>query len=496
MNLLPVLIIMPMATALLILAARSLPKAWHDAAAFLAVTGGALLSFVVQKQILAEGLLLFNPGAVVPGLGTICAADGLTGFMLITVNTVIAIITVYAISFTDRLDDAYLYHVLMLMLTAGLNGVLIAGDVFTLYVFMEIAVMSAYLLTSLNNEPASIEASFKYAIMGGISSLMILSAGAILYTGSGTLSFPGLALSWQHPDHLVAVLVMVLLVVGFGLKATLIPFSSWVPDAYCAAPAPVSAMFSGAVCKVVGIYALMRLMYSVFGCDPRVMTLLAWCALASILIGVTLALYQWNIKRLLAYHSISQIGYIMLGLSLGTPLGVAGGLLHLANHSVFKPLLFLNAGSIERATGAESLKDTGGLSVRMPVTGVTSLIASLSISGIPPFNGFWSKLMVILACIQVGKNGYAIVAVVGSILTLASFMKLQRYAFRGPLTQALHAAAEAPLLMRIAMILLAALCISMGILLLPGINEVFLEPAVNALMAGKHYVVEIERLMQ
>jgi multicomponent Na+:H+ antiporter subunit D len=269
-----------------------------------------------------------------------------------------------------------------------------------------------------------------------------------------------------------------------------------VPDAYSSAPAPVSGIFAGAVAKVAGIYALIRLLYNVFGFDPQVMGVLAWFSVASIVIGVTLALYQWNFKRLLAYHSISQIGYIMLGLSLGTPLGIAGGLLHLINHSVFKPLLFLNAGSIEDSTGATSLKEMGGLSQRMPVTAATSLIASLSISGIPPFNGFWSKLMIILACIQSGKFGFALIAIVGSILTLASFMKVQRYAFRGHLNQALQTVRDATLLMRVSMILLASLCVGMGILLLPGINEIFLHPAVHALTVGRHYAVEIERILQ
>ncbi|MEI8218091.1 MAG: proton-conducting transporter membrane subunit [Elusimicrobiota bacterium] len=496
MNLLPLLIIIPLLGAIIVLLMRSCAKPWHDAVTFITLIALSVIAVLVQTGVVSHGMMVFNPGSVVPGLGTIAVADGLTGLMLITINTVITCMVIFSIDYINRFEDSALYYFLILMTTAGLNGVLISGDLFTLYVFMEIAVISAYVLTAFTNEPESLEASFKYAVIGGVSSLLILCAIAFIYAETGSLSFHEIAIAWNRPEHFLTVLVMVLLIVGFGIKSTLIPFSSWVPDAYTAAPAPVAGIFSGAVSKVVGIYALMRLLYNIFGFDAHIMSVVGWLAVASIIIGVTLALYQWNFKRLLAYHSISQIGYMILGLSLGTPLGIAGGLMHLINHSVFKPLLFLNAGSIEHTSNATTLKDMGGLAQRMPVTGATSLIASLSISGIPPFNGFWSKLLIIFACVQSGKFGFAVIAVAGSILTLASFTKVQRYAFMGPLNRAAQSIGEATMLMRLSMIILAVLCVSMGVLLLPGVYEVFLEPAVRALTVGRHYGVAIEKLLQ
>jgi multicomponent Na+:H+ antiporter subunit D len=207
----------------------------------------------------------------------------------------------------------------------------------------------------------------------------------------------------------------------------------------------------------------------------------------SMLVGVTLALYQWDFKRLLAYHSISQIGYIVLGIGLGTPLGIIGGLFHLLNHSVFKSLLFMNAGSIERAAETRNLKELGGLSARMPVTAGTSLVASMSISGIPPLNGFWSKLVIIIACVQARQYWFAFFAALASILTLSSFLKVQRYAFFGYLKDALKDIREAPAVMTVPMLLLAALCISLGLLLVPGLDRYFLGLAANTLLAGRDF---------
>ena len=153
----------------------------------------------------------------------------------------------------------------------------------------------------------------------------------------------------------------------------------------------------------------------------------------SMVVGVVLALYQWDYKRLLAYSSISQVGYIILGFGLGTPLGILGALFHLVNHSVFKTLLFLTSGSVEYATGTRDLREMGGLREKMHITSWSSLVASFSISGVPPFSGFWSKLIIIIACVQAGKVWYGLIAVVVSLLTLSCFLRVQKYAFFGKL---------------------------------------------------------------
>lgn len=207
----------------------------------------------------------------------------------------------------------------------------------------------------------------------------------------------------------------------------------------------------------------------------------------SMLVGVLLALYQWDYKRLLAYHSISQVGYIILGIGLGTPLGILGGLFHLINHSVFKSLLFLTSGAVEYATGTRDLRKMGGLKEKMPVTASTSFIASMSIAGVPPFNGFWSKLLIILACIEAGRFWLGIIAVIASLLTLSSFLKVQKYAFFGKLNPEHNEVKEVPITMQVAMILLSILCIFLGLLLLPRLESAFLDPAVEVLRNGVNY---------
>ncbi len=218
-----------------------------------------------------------------------------------------------------------------------------------------------------------------------------------------------------------------------------------------------------------------------------ILQLLCILGVVSMIIGVLLALYQWDYKRLLAYHSISQIGYIILGIGLGTPLGILGGLFHLINHSIFKSLLFLTSGAVEYATGTRDLRQMGGLKNKMPTTATTSLIASMSIAGVPPLNGFWSKLIIILACIQTGRYWLGFIAVIGSLLTLASFLKVQKYAFFGPLNPKLEHVKEVPFSMRISMIILAIFCILMGLLLLPQIKTIVFDPAVKVLMDGIDY---------
>ncbi len=243
----------------------------------------------------------------------------------------------------------------------------------------------------------------------------------------------------------------------------------------------------GVLIKALGVYALCRIIFNVFGITIQISWLLVILALLSMVTGAFLAMGQWDLKRLLAYSSISQIGYIILGIGLGTPLGILGGLFHLFNHSIFKSLLFLDSGAIEYSTGTRDLQKMGGLTSRMPVTGTTSLIASMSIAGIPPFNGFWSKLIIIIAAVQAGRFGYAFWAVLISILTLAMYMKVMKYAFFGTIKEKLSQVKEAPLFMKLSMGTLAAICIAGGILLLPGVSEVFLQKATDVLLEGTKY---------
>jgi multicomponent Na+:H+ antiporter subunit D len=191
-------------------------------------------------------------------------------------------------------------------------------------------------------------------------------------------------------------------------------------------------------------------------------------------------------KRLMAYSSISQVGYIILGLSLGTPLGILGGLFHLFNHAFMKGLLFLNAGAVEKQTGSRDLRELGGLKEKMPFTAFTSLVGSLAISGVPPFNGFWSKLFIIVACVQTGNLWLAAAAVFGSILTMAAFLKIQKYAFFGQLKDKYKDLKEAPLAMNLSLGVLALACLVMGLAFTLVIGFL-INPAVVAVANGVGY---------
>jgi multicomponent Na+:H+ antiporter subunit D len=203
-------------------------------------------------------------------------------------------------------------------------------------------------------------------------------------------------------------------------------------------------------------------------------------------VAVLLAIGQWDFKRLLAYHSISQIGYVIFGIGLGTPLGIIGGLFHLFNHSLFKSLLFLNSGAVEYATGTRELEKVSGLSNNMPVTAGTSLVASLSIAGIPPFCGFWSKLIIIIAAFQAKNIFGAVVCILVSMVTLASFLKVQKYAFIRKLEELSPNIKEVPVFMKTAMVTLAILCVVVGLSFVPFIDNI-IKPAAGVLLEGTNY---------
>jgi multicomponent Na+:H+ antiporter subunit D len=285
-------------------------------------------------------------------------------------------------------------------------------------------------------------------------------------------------------------LALGLFICGFGLKAALVPFHAWLPDAHPSAPAPISAMLSGVLIKAIGVYVLARLLFNVFGAPPQVLFLLRILGMTSMVVGALLSIGQWDMKRLFAYSSISQVGYIILGLGIPAvkvagvmvPIGAIGALYHLMNHSVFKSLLFLNAGAVEYATGTRDMKQMGGLSRRMPVTGATSLVGSMSIAGIPPFNGFWSKLIIILACVMAGYYWLAFAAVAVSVLTLAILLKVQKHAFFGEPATSFTDIQRVPVLMATSMIVLAILCVAMAFLAVRGLYEpLIVQPAADVL---------------
>ena len=446
------------------------------------------LSVLAMWTIVTKGTLVYSVGSWKSPIGIALVLDGLTAFMLITVNLIAFSVSIYSISYMKRFTSKWKFYTLFLLMVAGMNGVVVTGDIFNLFVFLEIASVASYALVAFGTERHELEAAFKYTVMSTVGSLFILLGIVFLYSYTSTLNMADMAnILAQKSASSIIIMVSVLFIMGFGLKAALVPFHAWLPDAHPSAPAPISAMLSGVLIKSLGIYTLCRFFYNIIGINSSFSSILMILGTLSMVIGVFLAIGQWDFKRLLAYHSISQIGYVILGIGLGTPLGIIGGLFHLFNHSVFKSLLFLNSGAVEYATGTRDLKKMGGLMTRMPVTGTTTLIASMSIAGIPPFNGFWSKLIIIIAAVQANRLGYAFWAVLASILTLASFTKVMKYAFFGELRKIWSEIKEVPFFMKIAMVILALICVVGGVLLISNINEVFLKPASDVLLEGTKY---------
>jgi len=446
------------------------------------------LSLITVRIVATQGNLVYSVGSWNLPIGIALVLDGLTVFMLVTVNLMAFFIAIYSINYMERFTSKWKFYTLFLLMVAGMNGVVITGDMFNLFVFLEIASVASYALVAFGTERHELEAAFKYTVMSTVGSLFILLGIVFLYSYTSTLNMADMAnILAQKGASNITIMVSVLFIMGFGLKAALVPFHAWLPDAHPSAPAPISAMLSGVLIKSLGVYTLCRVFYNVIGINSSLSLVLMVLGTLSMVIGVFLAIGQWDFKRLLAYHSISQIGYVILGIGLGTPLGIIGGLFHLFNHSVFKALLFLNSGAVEYATGTRDLQKMGGLMTKMPITGTTSLVASMSIAGIPPFNGFWSKLIIIIACVQANRLGYAFWAVLASILTLASFMKVMKYAFFGKLRDKWNKVEEVPVFMKFAMIILALICVVGGVLLISNINEVFLKPASDVLLEGIKY---------
>jgi len=329
---------------------------------------------------------------------------------------------------------------------------------------------------------------------------MILLGIGMIYWLFGTLNIADVSnLIAEKINFKVLFFIQALFLMGFGLKAALVPFHSWLPDAHSSAPSSISAMLSGVLIKAVGVYVIIRLFFNMFTISHKTGLVILVIGVLSMVIGVFLAIGQWDIKRLLAYHSISQMGYVITGIGVGlmllannksvylATLAIFGGIFHLFNHALFKGLLFLTAGSVEYRTNTRDMRKIGGLSKKMPFTNFSSLFASLAIAGIPPFNGFFSKLIIIIALIKAKYYISSLFAVIVSIITLSSFLKLQRYTFFEKLNENWKNVKESPFSMSFTMVFLAILCLITSLLLIPGFYNKFFAPAINVLINSGEY---------
>jgi len=472
---------------------RGRPASWIGNATTLALLILALLRLGDQA--------VYRIGRWTLPLGINLVLDGLSGLMLITTAVVAAAVMVFSVRYMDRYTARAKFLSLLLLMVTGMNGVILSGDLFNLFVFLEIASIASYALVAFGCDHEELEAGFKYMVLGSVASMFILLGVALTYGLTGALNMAYAAQGLRLvAGTLPATVALAFFIVGFGLKAALVPFHAWLPDAHPAAPAPISAMLSGVLIKVLGVYAMTRVVFNVFGITTQTAWVLVVLGVVSMVAGGFLALGQWDIKRLMAYSSISQVGYIVMGLGLGglilagggskaaASLAFLGAVFHLVNHAVYKSLLFLTSGSLEMATGTRNMQQLGGLAGRLPWTRTSCTIGSAAIAGIPPFSGFWSKLVLVIAAVQGGYLWLGGVIVFVSVLTLVMYLKVQRHVFLGECPAALERATEPPVSMHAAMGALAVLCVVMGLLLLvPGLREAVLEPAAAAVVQGVDY---------
>lgn len=397
-------------------------------------------------------------------LGTTFRVDALARVMFLAIAVVglcAALVARYA--YVDE-EQEFRFANLLLLVTAGMNGVVLVHDLFALYVFLEITAVASLVLIVIERGKAAFEGAFKYMVLGAVATSLLLSALALLFISAGGTSFDVVAAALRAAGRSRLELVAVaMFLVGLGIKAGLVPFHGWLPDAYSAAPAPVSVLLAGIVTKTCGVYTLIRLVDAVFGYGEPVRGALLAVGAVSVVVGAISALGQRDLKRMLAYSSVSQVGYVVLGLAAGPGLGLVGAVFHLFNHAVFKTLLFVNSAAVERQAGTRDMDRLGGISARMPVTGATSVVALLSTAGIPPFSGFWSKLLIVLALWKAGHPGFAALGVAASVLTLAYFLSMQRRVFFGQLAESCSRLEEANAWGLAPALALAALTIALGV---------------------------------
>ena len=390
--------------------------------------------------------------------------DSLTLIMVISIG-IIVFISLFVARATLP-DDRQRGNFISMLLVAliGMNATVIITDIFSLYVFIEITAVASFVMIALQKDRFALEGAFKYFIMSAVATVMMLTAIALMLFLSASTSFSAVSAALMNAAGSgLARTAIALFVCGLLIKSGIVPFHGWLPDAYSSAPAPVSVLLAGIITKVSGVYVLMRLVISVFSLMPDLQNLLMFVGALSIVVGALAALTQTNFKRMLAYSSISQVGYIILALGCQTPLALFGAAFHIFNHATFKSLLFVNAAAVEKQTGTLDIDKMGGLSSKMPVTGTSSVLAILSTAGIPPLSGFWSKFIIILALWNSGKFAYASVALLASILTLAYFLTLQRKVFFGKIAHGLENIKEAGWDLIVPQVILAVLIIGVGL---------------------------------
>lgn len=429
---------------------------------------GLIFAWLVL-QIALPVLNVYAPWTVLPNMfghffAFDLAADQMSLVLLLTI-AIVALVSLAVAKSTLEPGNRRTFANLLLISLLGMNATVLVHDLFSLYVFIEVTAVSSFVLIALEKNRAAIEGTFKYLFLSIVASVFMLTGIALFILSAGGTSFDVLHQAFAIPSQkYVLDLAVGLFLCGVFIKSGVIPFHGWVPDAYSSAPSAVSVLLAGIVTKVSGVYALIRLLSSVFVVTPSFQNVLLWIGGISIVLAALAALTQNELKRLLSYSSISQIGYIMLALGCGTYLAFAGAVFHFFNHAIFKSLLFVNAASLKKSLGSTQLQKIAGHGMHAPVTGVTSLLAMLSTAGVPPLAGFWSKLIIILALFSCGRPFFGSLALLCSILTLAYLLIWQSRVFFQKAETSLAPVEPVPAGLVFAEVFLAVLTVGAGLL--------------------------------
>ncbi len=390
--------------------------------------------------------------------------DNLSVVLLISIGLVLLVTFLMTRHFIESEEQRFSFMNLLLIVLMGLNGIVLVRDIFTLYVFLEVTAVATFVLVAFKKKSEALEGAFKYLILSSIASVFMLTAIAFIFIGSGDTSFSAInSVLKNAAGNKLIIFAVGIFLSGLFIKGGLVPFHGWLADAHSAASSPISVLLSGIVVETTGIYALIRLLSSVFVFDNSLKSITMLAGAISIITGALLALGQHDFKRMLAYSTTSQVGYMLLGFGCGSALGTLSAFFHLFNHAVFKSLLFLNAGAVELRTGTRDMNRLGGLSAKMPVTGIASMAAGLSLAGVPPLAGFWSKLLIVIALWDSGHYAYSVIAILSSILTLGYVLSMQRKIFSGKVAEGLENTREVGFGLLLPQVILVAVIVAVGL---------------------------------
>ncbi|MGC4067814.1 MAG: proton-conducting transporter membrane subunit [Polyangiaceae bacterium] len=456
---LAILVLVPIAVIFLQnLPFRSPPRAYYTMAVL-------ILAFAeILAAITLPDLVARLPPAALQILHFALTADQLTRVLLASIGIVLGTaVLVGQRSFSSDRQHRRFANLLLISLT-GMNATVLSSDFFTLYVFLEVVSVSSFILVALDRGLFAVEGAFRYLILSALASTFMLSAVALLALACGGTSFEVVRSGFNSTQATLARLGVIVFAVGMFIKGGVVPFHAWLPGAYASAPAAVSILLAGIVTKVSGVYTLARITYSIYVPDEALATVLLALGTASMVLGAILALSQADLKRMLAYSSISQIGYVVVALGCASELGVVAAAFHIFNHAVFKALLFVGTAAVESKAGTTELHRLAGIGSKMPVTCATTTIGMLSAAGFPPFAGFFSKLLIVLALWKSGHTTYGVIAILASILTLSYLLSMQRQMLFGKPNAETATLSEADASHLVPAIFLAFLAVFVGVL--------------------------------